>query len=145
MDKPTHVYKTFIRGTLDAVWEAIVDPAKTMEYFYGTAVQSEWQVGSPMSYVYPDGSLASEGEILSIDAPKRLEFTFHALWDEKLAAEDPAREVWELSEINGMVELKVEIFEIGPLSLEDFSEGLPYILAGLKSLVETGTALPSPR
>jgi hypothetical protein len=43
-----------------------------------------------------------------------------------------------------LVELKVEIFEIGPLSLEDFSEGLPYILSGLKTLVETGTALAPP-
>jgi hypothetical protein len=45
--------------------------------------------------------------------------------------------------MSGMVELKVELFEIGPNTLEDFSDGLPYIIAGLKSLVETGEALPS--
>jgi len=43
-----------------------------------------------------------------------------------------------------MVELKVELYEIGPKTLEDFSEGIPYIVAGLKSLVETGRALPPP-
>jgi len=144
MEKPVHVYRTYIRGTAEEVWDAITNPEKTAQYFYGTEVQSQWEVGSTMVYVYPDGSLASDGEILAIDPPKRLEFTFRALWDEKLTAEGPAREVWELSESSGMVELKIEIFEIGPLSLENFSEGLPYIVSGLKSLVETGKALPAP-
>ena len=144
MDRPTHVYKTFVRGTIEEVWDAITNPEKTTQYFYGTAVESEWQVGSRLDYRYPDGTLASDGEILAIDPPKRLEFTFRALWDEALTSEGGAREVWELAESGGMVELKVEIYEIGPRSLEDFSEGLPYILAGLKSLVETGEPLPAP-
>ena len=54
------------------------------------------------------------------------------------------REVWEVAEMSGMVELKIELYDIGPKNLADFSEGLPYIIAGLKSLVETGEALPSP-
>lgn len=144
MDKPVHIYKSYIRGSVEDVWDAITNPEKTEQYFYGTSVESDWEVGSPMTYRYPDGRLASDGEILSIDPPKRLEFTFRALWDEKLTAEGPAREVWELVESSGMVELKIEIYEIGPLSLEDFSNGLPYIVAGLKSLVETGEALPAP-
>ncbi len=144
MEIPAHVYKSYIRGAIEEVWDAIVDPDKTAQYFYGTRVESSWEVGSSMSYRYPDGSLASDGEVLAIDPPKRLEFTFRALWDEKLTTEGPAREVWELTEMSGMVELKIEIYEIGPLSLEDFSQGLPYIVAGLKSLVETGEALPPP-
>ena len=97
-----------------------------------------------MNYYYPDGRQASEGQVLAIDPPKRMEFTFHALWDEELTAEGPAREVWQLSEVNGMVELVIELFEAGPKTLDDFANGFPYIVAGLKSLVETGEALPSP-
>lgn len=141
MDKPVHVYKSFIRASAEDVWDAITNPQKTSQYYYGTEVESDWEVGSTLHYRYPDGRLASDGEILAIDPPKRLEFTFRALWDEKLTAEGPAREVWEVSERSGMVELKIEIYEIGPLSLEDFSEGLYYIVAGLKTLVETGEPL----
>jgi hypothetical protein len=36
------------------------------------------------------------------------------------------------------------MYDIGPRTLEDFKEGLPYIVAGLKTLVETGRSLPSP-
>ncbi len=54
------------------------------------------------------------------------------------------REVWALREVNGMVELTIELYDIGPKTLQDFAGGLPYIVSGLKSLVETGAALPPP-
>lgn len=144
VDNPKHVYKSYIRATVDEVWDAITNPEMTSQYFYGTSVESTWEVGASMNYFYPDGSFASKGEILSIDPPKRIEFTFLPLWDEELSAEGPAHEVWSLSETNGMVELMIELFEIGPKTLEDFKAGLPYIVSGLKSLVETGEPLPSP-
>lgn len=144
MDNPTHVYKSYIRASVEDVWDAITNPDKTIQYFYGTAVESDWEVGSPMNYVYPDGTVASEGQVISIDPPKQIEFMFHAMWAEELTAEGPAREVWAITEMSGMVELKIEIFEIGEKTLEDFKNGLPYIVAGLKSLVETGQALPAP-
>jgi uncharacterized protein YndB with AHSA1/START domain len=146
MDKPVHIYKSYIRATVEEVWDAITNPEQTVKYFYGTQVESDWEVGSTMNYTYPDGTVASEGHIIAIDEPKRLEFSFHAMWDEEIKAEGPCREVWALAEINGMVELKIELFDVAEDSktLEDFSNGFPYIVAGLKSLLETGEALPSP-
>ena len=145
-DKPVHVYKSYIRATADAVWDAIVNPEQTVQYFYGTMVKSDWEVGSPMDYFYPDGRQASRGHIVSIDPPKRLECTFHAMWDEELEAEGPVREVWAVTEVNGMVELSIELYDVAADSktVAELSEGFPYIVAGLKSLLETGEALPSP-
>jgi len=145
MDRPAHVYTAFIRGTAEEVWDAMVNPEKTEQYYYGTRVHSEWDVGSPRTYSYPDGTLAATGEIISIDPPKRLEATFHPLWDEALEAEGPVREVWTLSEGAGMVELTVEYYDIGETTLAEFAGGLAFIVSGLKSLVETGDALPSSR
>ena len=145
MDRPIHVYKTFINATSEEVWEAITDPDKTAQYYYGTRVESDWEAGSAINYRYPDGRLASDGEILSIDPAKRIEFTFRALWDAELKAEGPAREVWNLAEVNGMVELTVELYDIAEDSktFNDFTNGLPYIISGLKTLVETGQPLPA--
>ncbi len=146
MDVPIHVYKAYINGAMEEVWKAITDPDQTVKYFYGTRVDSTWEVGSAINYLNPDGSLASEGHIISIDEPKRLEFTFQALWDDELIAEGPAREVWALAEINGMVELTIELYDVkeGSKTLDDFANGFPYIVSGLKSLVETGQSLPAP-
>ena len=146
MDAPSHIYKTYIRGTVSAVWDAITDPDLTEQYFYGTRVRSDWSVGSDMTYAYADGSLASTGEILAIDPPKRIEFTFHALWDPELEAEGPCREVWTLTELEDMVELAIELFDLAADSkrYRDFTNGIPFIVAGLKSLVETGEPLTAP-
>jgi DNA-binding transcriptional ArsR family regulator len=144
MEIPTHVYKAYINATPPEVWDAITDPNKTARYYYGTRVESDWEVGSPVNYRYPDGRLASDGEILAIDPPKRLERTFRPLWNDELAAEGAVREVWILTEVNGMVELSVEWYEIGDKTLEDFVQGMPYIISGLKSLIETGESLPAP-
>lgn len=146
MDKPVHIYKAYIRASVEEVWDAMVNPDKTVQYFYGTRVESSWEVGTPIKYFYPDGEAASDGEIISIDAPKRLEISFQALWDEELVKEGPAREVWSLTDVNGMVELTVELYDVAEDSktLAEFSNGFPYIISGLKSLVETGEGLPSP-
>lgn len=146
VSKPVHIYKAYIKATIDEVWEALVDGDKTVQYFYGTRVESDWEVGSEMNYFYPDGTKASEGHILSIDAPKRMEFTFSPLWDEKLKAEGSSRQIWAIAEINGMSELTIELYDIaeGGAIHEDFANGFPYIVSGLKSLLETGQSLPSP-
>lgn len=145
MDTPIHIYTTYIRGHAAEVWEAITNPDLTEQYFYGTRVESDWTVGSEMTYTYPDGRVASTGQILAIDPPKRLEFTFHARWDPELEAEGPCREVWTLTEFEEMVELAIELFDmtVDSRRYEDFTNGIPYIVAGLKSLVETGAPLPS--
>ena len=145
MDKPVHVYKAYINAGVEAVWDAIVDPDRTVQYFYGTRVKSEWKVGSTMNYHGPDGQLVSEGNILAIDPPNRIEFTFHALWSEQIAAEDPVREVWSIRDVNGMAELTIELYdiEVGGVTYDEFTAGIPYIVSGLKSLLETGQALPS--
>lgn len=144
VEKPAHVYSVFIRGTAEEVWDAMVNPEKTQQYYYGTRVHSDWEVGSPRTYSYPDGTLAATGVIISIDPPKRLEATFHPLWDEALEAEGPVREVWTLSEDAGMVELTVEYHDIGDATLAEFAGGLAFIVSWLKSLVETGAPLSKP-
>jgi uncharacterized protein YndB with AHSA1/START domain len=100
-------------------------------------------VGSTVVYHYPDGTVAADGTVLAIDAPNRLEMTFQARWDPDLVAEGPVREVWALSENNGMTEITVELYDVASDSktLSDFTSGLPYIISGLKSLVETGVGL----
>ncbi len=146
MEQPAHIYKSYIRASVDAVWNAITDGDQTVQYFYGTRVKSDWQVGSSMNYYDGNGALVSEGEIISIDPPKRIEFTFLALWDPEITAEGPCREVWSVNDVNGMAELVIELYDVVPggKTLDDFVNGFPYIVSGLKSLLETGQGLPAP-
>ena len=147
MSEPVYSYTTIVRGTQEQVWDAIVNPDQTVQYFYGTAVESTWEVNSPLEYRMPNsGALMSTGSILAIDEPWLLDISFHAMWDPELEAEGAVREVWTLEPMDGgVVSLTVELFDLAldSKTLTDFSDGFPFILSGLKTLVETGTPLSS--
>ncbi len=140
MQQPVHVYKTFINASLQKVWDAIVDGDQSVQYFYGTRVQSGWAVGDTIVYTYPDGQVAADGEVIAIDPPQRLERTFHARWDSALEEEGPVREVWSLTERDGVTELTLELYGVTAESATyaEFTGGYAYIISGMKSFIETG-------
>jgi uncharacterized protein YndB with AHSA1/START domain len=128
------------------VWNAIIDGEVTRQYFYGTRVESDWEVGSPIHYYDNDGGVVADGEVLQIDPGRRLEMTFHARWDPDLEAEGPVREAWIVDDFNGVAKLTIELYDapIGSKTHTDFIGGFPYIVSGMKTLLETGRTLPAP-
>ena len=70
-DELDHVYSIYINAEPECVWRAITDGAETEQYYYGTIVKSDWSVGSRVSYDYPDGTVAADGEVLACDPPDR--------------------------------------------------------------------------
>jgi uncharacterized protein YndB with AHSA1/START domain len=139
-----HIYSIFIDAEPDDVWRAITDGDVTVQYYYGTRVSSDWEPGSHIRYDYPDGSPAADGEVLSIDPPKRLEMTFRALWDPELAEEGHVRQVWELEAEDGTTKLTVTTSGMSAKQAEQFTGGMVFIVSSLKTVVERArTAAPA--
>jgi DNA-binding transcriptional ArsR family regulator/uncharacterized protein YndB with AHSA1/START domain len=140
MNTPEHVYQVYIKCTVDAAWNAIVDGDVTMQYYYGTRVESAFEPGAPIRYTYPDGTLAADGAIIACDPPTRLETTFHPRWDPDLDAAGPIRMVWLVEAAHGLTRVTVELWDIDPhgKTYGEFTAGIPYIVSGMKSLLETG-------
>ncbi|GMQ92580.1 MAG: SRPBCC domain-containing protein [Acidimicrobiia bacterium] len=143
---PDHIYQIFINVGPPEVWEAIVDSDRTQKYFYGTRVESSWKEGAEVRYTYPDGSVAAEGTILGIEPLKTVDMTFQALWDSDLIAEGPARVIWRVEDFNGASKLTIVLYDtpVGSRTHEHFVNGFPYIVSGMKTLLETGESLPNP-
>jgi DNA-binding transcriptional ArsR family regulator/uncharacterized protein YndB with AHSA1/START domain len=145
MSEPTHIYQTYIKCEPEQAWNAIVDGDLTVNYFYGTRVESDWEPGAAISYTYPDGSTAADGEVIAIDHGRRVEMTFLARWDPELEAEGPAHMAWIVETDAGLTRVTVEYYDLDPSSkrLQDFAVGLPYIVGGMKTLLETGKPIGS--
>ena len=145
MNLPDHVYQAFIDCTMEDAWDAIVSGDKTALYYYGTRVESEWRPGAPIRYLGADGGVVADGEIIAFDEPKKLEITFHARWDPQIEAEGPVRMVWALGSQNGLTTVTVEFHgaPAGTRTYDDFVGGLPFIVSGMKTLLETGAPLGS--
>lgn len=140
MTAPSHVYTTYIAGSVADVWRAITDGDQTVQYFYETRVESTWEPESPIRYLDKDGSVVADGEIISYEHEARLEMMFHARWDPELEAEGPVREVWIVADAGGTTMLTVEMHDVAVDSktFSEFTGGFPFIVSGLKTLVETG-------
>ncbi len=155
MSAPVHVYKAYIKADLETVWQGITDGKLTSQYRgpchpdlgmaeYGTGVRSDWTPGASVEHVNGSGTVVADGEVIAIDQPNRLEVTFHAHWDPELEAEGPAREVYILEdEKMGLTKLTVELYDVATDSktLADTIDHFPFIISGLKTLLETGDPL----
>ena len=145
MRKPEFVYVTYIETTPEKLWEALTSSEFSKRYWFNTEMKSDWKVGSPFALVM-NGTTTDVGEILQVDRPRRLSYTFHHVLSEAACNERPTKVTFNLEPHGKLVKLTLthEDFEDGSVILDGISKGWPAILSGLKSLLETGTALAIP-
>ncbi len=147
MPAAAHVYEIFVKAPPERVWQALIDPEFTRQYFHGTRFESEFGSGAPYRNVLDDGRLAVDGVIEEFDPPHRLVMTWHVLYDAAMAAEPPGRVEWLLRPANDdasvtRVTLRHGDLALSPLTWEHVRLGWVEIIDGLKTLLETGEAMP---
>ncbi len=118
------VYTSYIRTTAAKLWAALTSPEFTRQYWFGASFESTFEVGATWKLIQPDGSLVDSGEVLH--------------------AEGVARCMFDLVEDGAQMKLTVthEIERSPSKLIGAVSAGWPAIISSLKSLLETGTALP---
>ncbi len=79
MTASMHLYEIFIRAPRERVWQALVDPEMTIEYFHRTRIESSFRPGEKYRYVIAaDDRDAVEGVIETCEPPHRLVMSFTA-------------------------------------------------------------------
>ena len=163
----TQVYRVYIKATADAIWTAITDPEWTNRYGYGGYAHYDLQPGgalrvapaeemvkasAEMGYELPE--VIIDGEILEVDAPRRLVTTWRMLMDPTTAAEPHSTITYEITELEGGVCRLTVMHELpdSPATARlvtgiDEDQGMggggghAWILSDLKSLLETGKVM----
>jgi len=141
------VYVTYIRTTPEKLWQALLEPEFTRQYWVGTWQESDWKPGAAWRLMIPDGRVGDSGEILEIEPERRLVLSWRNEFKPELRAEGYSRATFELEKQGESVKLTVihEIDKTGSKLIEMVSGGWPLILASLKSLLETGESLEETR
>jgi uncharacterized protein YndB with AHSA1/START domain len=139
------VFEIYIRTTPERLWQAIIDPDVRARYQFGARIESDWAAGSTYRVAHPDapGPLI-EGENLEIDPPRRLVQSFHAVWDDNVAAEGTSRVTWDIEPVGDSCRLTVTHDQLREGADEHLYGGWPMILSGLKTWLETGEELTTP-
>ncbi len=155
--KPGTVYVIYIVTTPEKLWAALTQGEFTTQYFFGRRIESDWKVGSPVTYYMPDGSRALYGKVIECDRPRRLSLTWNVEWRDEYAKifDRPIEELRKLPEcivsfqidpLGDAVRLTMTEYHQGFIDEEILNKGgrsgWPVILSSLKSLLETGHSLP---
>jgi DNA-binding transcriptional ArsR family regulator/uncharacterized protein YndB with AHSA1/START domain len=142
MAKPAQTFTTYVKARPERVWDALTRSEDTTRYYYGSTVASTWQPGDPIVYRMGD-VVAMEGVIIEADRPHRLVHTLDMRYSPEVAADRPSRYSWVLEPIDGATKVTVRHEDFDPLGATagDVAGGSELILAGLKTLLETGTPL----
>ncbi len=159
-------YTTYMCAMPERVWQGLTDPAFTKRYWRhqragAKTFRSDWKKGSPYDLAHEGvGLVVSDPEqvILESDPHRRLAYTWHTFtpeWAAQVGMDEATAEAWRAeprSKVafdiedtgHGVVKLMVvhDGFEPGSDVLQGISNGWPAVFASLKTLLETGAALP---
>jgi uncharacterized protein YndB with AHSA1/START domain len=153
MTKPSFVYVTYIATTPEKVWRALVDTDVTRQYWADPTANSpahvnvsDWGPGSQWEHQRVDDARTVDmvGKVVESTPPRRLVLT----WARPKDAEDDSKHSRVTFDIepqgDGLVRLTVthEDLEGDPQMFAGISSGWPKVLSNLKTLLETGRALP---
>ncbi len=147
MDNSRFVYVTYIRTTPEKLWQALIKPEFTRQYWCDTTQESDWKPGAAWRIMMPDGRVADSGEVVEFEPHRRIVLKWRNEFKPQLKAEGYSRMTYELEPVGESVKLTVihEIDVPGSQFIKAVSNGWPHILASLKSLLETGESLVETR
>jgi uncharacterized protein YndB with AHSA1/START domain len=147
MAESRFVYVTYIRTTPKKLWQALLEPEFTRQWWVETWQDCEWKPGATWKLMIPDGRVADSGKVLEIEPERRLVLSWRNEFKPEISEDGYARLTYELEQQGESVKLTLIHESEQPKSklIDAVSEGWPHILASLKSLLETGESLAETR
>jgi uncharacterized protein YndB with AHSA1/START domain len=147
MAESRFVYVTYIRTTAEKLWQALIDPEFTRQYWGETWQDCAWEPGASWKLMIPDGRIGDTGEVLEIVPQQRLVLSWRNEFKPEMREEGYSRMTYDLEQQGDMVKLTLvhEIDKPDSKLIQAVSGGWPIILSSLKSLLETGESLEATR
>jgi uncharacterized protein YndB with AHSA1/START domain len=147
MAESRFVYVTYIRTTAEKLWQALIDPEFTRQYWGETWQDCAWEPGASWKLMIPDGRIGDTGEVLEIVPQQRLVLSWRNEFKPEMREEGYSRMTYDLEQQGDMVKLTLvhEIDKPDSKLIQAVSNGWPIIFASLKSLLETGESLEATR
>ncbi len=148
MTEQVYVYDLYIRAPAERIWAALTQAEFTEQYFHGTRIASDWRKGAKVTYHgVESGDLIMAGEVLEAEPPKRLVMTWNFMKENQPTEAKASRVAFDIIDKGDGVCLLSITHDDFPPDSETFRgirTGWTPILNSLKTLLETGTAMPIP-
>lgn len=142
--KPDFVYVLFIKTTPEELWQALLDPEMTKQFWGHHRNVSDWKVGSDWEHQdYEDNSLVDVvGKVIEMEEPKKIVLTWASPEGHK-TGKNQSEVTFEIKPFFESVQLTVSHRRLPVESYHGITLGWSAVLSSLKSLLETGKPLES--
>ena len=144
--------RTTVKAPPSAVWKALTTPSTLKQFFFGSDISTDWQVGSPIRFRgnWKGKPYEDKGNIQTFDRDKRLAFTH---WSPLSGMEDTPENYhvvsFDLRPVNGSTEVVLtqtnqnDAEPLTPENRQEYAKNWTMVLEGLKKAAEG--AAPSER
>jgi uncharacterized protein YndB with AHSA1/START domain len=136
-----------VNASPTTVWEALTDPDAIRTYFLGATVDTDWQVGSPITWSgeWQGRPYQDRGEILAVEANRELKYSH---WSPLTGSADEPDNYHvidvTLNEVDGGTEVTLTQSNLNGTTTDadrehraDYEQTWKTMLDGLKKTVET--------
>jgi uncharacterized protein YndB with AHSA1/START domain len=134
--------ETVIAADIGTVWELLTNPEKTSQLFWGSTVESDFKVGSPISWkgTWEGKPFEDRGVIKRVLPNSLIQYTH---WSTASStAEDAGSHnllTFRLSKVKEGVRVVLQHENIATLQMKEHSEGMwNQLLATMKKMAEEG-------
>ena len=129
-----------IHSSIAEVWDALTNPEKIKQYFFGTNTVTDWKPGSPIKFqgVWEGKSYEDKGTIIDVQKNKLIKYDY---WSSLSGIEDKPENyvtiTYELTGNDNYVNLGILQENIRDEEMKKHSEeNWKIVLSGLKKLAE---------
>lgn len=157
-------YTLYVASDARRIWEALTDPAMTGQY-WGVRFDTDWQPGSLMTWEDMGARVSGpQQRVVEAMPGRRLAYMWHTFTEEWAQVHGFGTDVLQIAGAEPVSMVTFDIEQLGPttdlpvlvkltVTHDGFPENSavrasvtrdwPAVLSSLKSLVETGSPLPS--
>lgn len=140
------LHETYVRAAPDAVWSALTG-AGAVQWLPGVQVETSLRPGRKWRLVAADDDHdVVEGDVETVDAPRRLAASWRFVDTADFADEPSSRVEWTIAPAEPGSATRVVVrhdrLALSPLTWQRMRPVWPAALASLKSYLETGEPLP---
>ena len=137
--------RTTVKALPSAVWMALTTPGTLKQFFFGSDISTDWQVGSPIRFKgsWKGKPYEDKGSVQTFDREKRLAFTH---WSPLSGMEDTPENYhvvsFDLRPANGSTEVVLtqtnqnDTEPLTPENRQEYAKNWTMVLEGLKKAAE---------
>lgn len=140
MNTPITRTSILINASIEEVWAAVTKPEIVKQYFFGTNLETTWEVGSPILFKgeWEGKEYVDKGVVQSFDPEKSLSYTYRSGMEEGPDVPESYNLItYQIAQRDAGVELSICQTADSEEKAKHSEENWNTVLCALKNLLET--------